>query len=372
MSAFRSVCDRIRFDLDGATGARALDRRDLPDFVARIRSESLRIGPRTAPGLWRTVERVAERLGLGVEPEVYVTADPNLNAFAPTIASDERPVIVLNSGLVQLLNQPELAFAIGHALGHLGLGHAHRPVSRADNELDALKERSRQRYSELSADRVGLVAAASLLTATTVMVKSASGLPGELLGFDAAAFIAQIEREDGERSREWELDLSHPTLPFRLWALIRFAATREYHELTGGAAEGVPLRDVDAEIAARLDGMGDGRLGEMEESAIDLALTWAGTLIVIHDGIIEDRERDELESLVGPDRARRGLDFGTGQGLDAVRTKLREAFGRMSAVSPAGRRRFEVSLDGFIETLGLTGDAGGVTEVRELAGRQIS
>ena len=372
MNPFRAACESVRFPLDCADGARTMDRRALPDLLARVRSDSLRIGPTSAPAIWRTVERVCERLHLEVEPEVYVVADPTLNAFAPVVAGDARPVVILHSGLVQLLTASELAFAIGHELGHLGLGHAHMPASNSDNELDALKERSRQRYSELSADRVGLLATASTLVASTVMVKSASGLPDHLLGFDPSAFMAQVERADEEGSRVWELDKTHPALPFRLWALVRFAASDEYHELTGGAARSVPLGEVDAEIAAALDRMGDGRLGELEESAVDLALTWAGALIVMHDGVVEDHERDELEALVGSDRARRALEFGGGQGLGAIRAKLRESVARMAVASPAGQRRFDVSLEGFVETLGLSESAPAVAEVRGLLGATLS
>ena len=54
-------------------------------------------------------------------PELYIRANPFPTAV--TIGMD-KPLIVVNSALVDLLDEEELAFVLGHELGHAISGHA--------------------------------------------------------------------------------------------------------------------------------------------------------------------------------------------------------------------------------------------------------
>jgi len=344
---FEELCTRAQFRLDSGTPRDAAHQRFLPDYLARVRSESLLITRTTSPKLYRLVEQVQQRLGLERTPEVFVQADPTLNAFAPVVADATRPVVIVNSGLVQLLSLTELTFALGHELGHLGLSHEHRPLIAPSSELDALGARSRHRYAELSADRVGLLACRSTFTAANVMIKTASGLTSELLGFDIDQFIAQVDRSPDEISRTWELELTHPALPFRLWALLRFSHSDVYADITGQGGATVPLEEVEQEIVERLDRMGDGRLSKLEDDALERALTWVGASIVFEDGLLEEHERSALELLVGPTRASKVLDFLSTHGVGDLEARTRAATAGIDAASAATRSRFERSLAAF-------------------------
>lgn len=351
-AAFRDLSERLRFPLDERRERRRSDPRAVAEYLARTRSEALRVGPTTAPKLWRVVERTCEALRIDGDPEVYVRPDATLNASALVMSPPERPIVVLHSSLVVLLDSAELGFVLGHEFGHVGLGHAHRTMSSASNELDALVERSQQRYAELSADRAGLMAVQSIRVAASAIIKSGSGLPRELLGFDTDAFIAQIERIDGEGSRAWELELSHPSMPFRLWSLLRFAHSETYLDLVG-LGGGEPDEHVDQEIGARLDAMGDGRLTRLETHALETAIMWFGTALVIADGVIEDHERVALAALVGEVRANPALEFAELQGTAAVRAKLHEALGELASASAASRARFTAAVEDLVESIGI-------------------
>lgn len=351
-AAFRDLSERLRFPLDERRVRRSGDPRAVAEYLAQARSEALRIGPTTAPKLWRVVERTCEALRIDGDPEVYVRPGATLNASAFVTSPPERPIVVLNSSLVVLLDPAELGFVLGHEFGHIGLGHTHRTVSSAPNELDALVERSQQRYAELSADRAGLMAVQSIRVAASAIIKSGSGLPRELLGFDTDAFIAQMERIDGEGSRAWELQLSHPSMPFRLWSLLRFAHSETYLDLVG-LGGGEPADQVEQEIRARLDAMGDGRLTRLETRALETAIMWFGTALVIADGIVEDHERAALAALVGEERATPALEFAELQGPGAVRTKLQEALSELASASAASRARFAAAVEDLVESLGI-------------------
>jgi hypothetical protein len=363
--SFRHVADRLRFPLDERRHLGERDPRMIADLLARTRAQALRIGPTTAPRLWKVVERTCDALGMDAEPEVYVRPDAELNASTPVLSTPERPIVILHSGLVTLLDPAELGFVLGHEFGHVGLGHVHRAVSSAVSELDALVERSQQRYSELSADRVGLMAVQSIRVAASAIIKSGSGLPRELLGFDIDAFIAQMEHLEGEGSRRWELELSHPSMPFRLWSLLRFAHSSAYLDLVG-VGGGLPAETIDQEIQDRLDAMGDGRIDVMQSRVLENAIMWFGTALIVADGTVEDHERAILVGLIGMERADPALEFAQAQGNAAVKRKLADAIAELGSASAVTRARFDAAVTNLMESLAVHDPAAALAAVLDL------
>jgi heat shock protein HtpX len=71
----------------------------------------------TAPDLYRLVARLAQQAGLPM-PKVYITENPQPNAFA-TGRSPEHAAVCVTSGLLQQVNQEELAGVLAHELGHV-------------------------------------------------------------------------------------------------------------------------------------------------------------------------------------------------------------------------------------------------------------
>jgi len=352
--AFAEICESVRLPLDTTSRAPQAPDDRLADFLAVQRSEALLVSSRTAPGIDRVAEQVKERLELVQAPEVYIRADSELNAFAPSLAHLDRPVAILNSGLVQLLSPAELAFPLGHELGHVGLGHAHAPPVVSQNQLAALRGRSNQRYAEISADRVGLLATRSTFVAASVMIKTASGLPSEVLGFDLEAFVAQMDRSPDEISRDWELEMSHPSLPFRLWAILRFSHSDAYARITGQGGATIPLAAVDAEIAERLASMGDGRLQTLEQEMLERALTWVAAARIMRSTGDIKKYRSVLRELVGEHRAASVTRFAIEHGADAVAAKADTAERSLESSSPTTRERFARDMKRLADDLSRT------------------
>ena len=166
-----------------------------------------------------------------------------------------KPFIVLNSGLVDLLDEEELRFVVAHELGHAMSGHAVYqtllqrllqfsgvltaiPLSGLGIRaiVAALYEWSRK--AELSADRAGLLATQDPATAFRVHMKLASG--GHLDDLDATSFFAQGQEYEEADLRDSVLKLllvenrSHPFLVVRASELRRWVDSGEYTAILGG------------------------------------------------------------------------------------------------------------------------------------------
>ncbi len=349
---FRGRCAAVRFSLDDPTDRAPQGRSRMATMVAQFRANGLRVTPTATPHIQRAIERVGDHLELDKPPEVYVVNNPEANAFAPAYGLYDRPVVVLNGGLVELLAPNELDFAIGHELGHLGLEHGNQP--EPGSTFEVVQARARERYKEISADRVGLVATRSVFTAARVMVKLACGLRGEGLSLDIDAFLDQLTDRPAEVDSEWELHTSHPGLPLRLWALLRFSESDVYHSLSGTPGTGTSLAKIDEAVATRLGQLGDGHLEKQEEEVFRLALTWLGAHLVLDDDVISGAERTALAELVGETLAHKVLGFAENHGANAVDQKLREALTRIAAAESAVRSRLLGAFMDFTSALGLS------------------
>jgi hypothetical protein len=193
-------------------------------------------------------------------PECYVLQTPIVNAMA---LGRDKPFIVLNSGMIELLDPEELRAVIGHELGHILSGHAlyrtmllillqlaaraaFLPIALALTAIIwGLEEWFRK--SELSCDRAGLLAGQDLDASRRVLMKLAGG--AQLSELNPDAFREQAQEYDAVPDLRDSilkiLQLQGTTHPF---AVVRFAeldywATHgEYDRILGGD---YPRRDND-------------------------------------------------------------------------------------------------------------------------------
>lgn len=224
---------------------------------------AVRVDERQFPRLNQLLADVGATLDAVELPELYVRANPGFQA--ETIGMN-KPVIVLNSGLIDLLDDEELRFVIGHELGHALSGHnVYRTLLLRLMGMSgifyalpggalglraiiaALMEWSRK--SELSADRAGLLATQDPAVATRVHMKLASG--GHLDDLDITSFFAQAsEYEETEDLRDSVLKLflvegqSHPFNVVRASELRRWTESGDYTAILHGT---YPRREDDAD-----------------------------------------------------------------------------------------------------------------------------
>ncbi len=75
------------------------------------------IGPEAAPGLYRMVERLANRAGLPM-PQVYIVPSESPNAFA-TGRDPNHAAVAVTEGIMRLLPEDELEGVLAHELSHI-------------------------------------------------------------------------------------------------------------------------------------------------------------------------------------------------------------------------------------------------------------
>lgn len=224
---------------------------------------AIRVDERQFSTLHFLLQDVGRVLDVAELPEVFVTSNPVPGAL--TIGMN-KPFIVINSGLVDLLDEDELRFVVAHELGHAVSGHAiyqtllQRLLSLTGvlyavplgglgvrAIIAALYEWSRK--AELSADRAGLLATQDPATAFRVHMKLASG--GHLDDLDTTSFFAQgREYLESKDLRDSVLKLllieraSHPFAVVRAAELRQWVDSGEYTRYLTGS---YPRRDDDAD-----------------------------------------------------------------------------------------------------------------------------
>ncbi|MDH6125178.1 M48 family metallopeptidase [Kitasatospora sp. GP82] len=215
---------------------------------------AVRTGERQFPELHAMVQDAARVLDLERVPELYVTQDPAVNAMC--IGMDT-PIIVVTSGLVELLDEEELRAVIGHEVGHAMSGHAvYRTMLLVLTNIatrvawiplgnlaitaviTALKEWFRK--AELSCDRAGLLAGQDLQASMRGLMKLAGG--HNLAEMNVDAFLEQAEEydkagdlRDGVLKLLQVLPQTHPFAVVRVAKLKQWAESEEYRSILAGA-----------------------------------------------------------------------------------------------------------------------------------------
>lgn len=244
----------------------------------------VKVTERQFPRVWYLYQQACMTLDVEEPPELFVQANPVLNAM--TIGIDE-PRIVINSALVDLLDDTELAFVLGHELGHAVSGHArYRTMLLWILSLGgvvgvlpfgqvavlalqtALGEWARK--AEYSADRAGLLATQDHPAAMRVCMKLASG--GRLEDLDQTEFLLQArEYRDTEDMRDSIAkllltdQLTHPMMVARAAQLQTWSQSGEY---TAFLAGGYPRRSDDdsARISEAAQAAADSYEQDLNES----------------------------------------------------------------------------------------------------------
>lgn len=225
-------------------------------FYLENTADNVRVTEAMFPRLLRYLRWGCKILGVD-EPEMYVTMDPVPNAYT---YGHTRPFIVLTSGLIDLLDEQERLFVIGHELGHIKCGHVLYTVlaeniravidiiGRATLGVGsllgtglALPLLDWYRKAELSADRAALLCVQDKEVAIRTFMKLAGGSQALFDEMDSGEFLEQIrayeDADDSTLNKAYKIWLTafrtHPFPIMRANHLDRWITSGECKTLTG-------------------------------------------------------------------------------------------------------------------------------------------
>ncbi len=232
-----------------------------PQFVYQM-GNSIQVGPRQYGSVYQLFRECVRDLDMFPEPTLFISQDPYVNAYA---LGEESPLIVLNSGMLDLLNEAELRTVIAHELGHIKCTHttltqmgiwatfAINIIGQATFGLGSLLSGGLQlafyewrRKAELSADRAALLLMDDLNPVMYSMMKLSGGSVQHINETSLEEFIRQSDRyqelnQDGlnQMYRFFLYNiraqpLSHPFTVERLHHIREWEKSEEYGQIRRG------------------------------------------------------------------------------------------------------------------------------------------
>jgi Zn-dependent protease with chaperone function len=232
---------------------------------------SVRLGQQQLPHIWVLHRQCFNALDLEDVPDLYLTQFPVANAA--TIGTD-KPVVVLNSELVRILDDDGRRAVLAHEAAHVHSGHVLYQTALlilmrvatgvrlpllAGLPLLAIQLALLEwfRGAELSCDRAAALVTRDPLAVCRALMVISAGEAAEDLSLDA--FIAQsLDYSEGGKGLErltrlmQDMGLTHPMPVRRVRHLLDWVRQGEYDRLVGGdylrRGEEPPLRE-EAEAA---------------------------------------------------------------------------------------------------------------------------
>lgn len=253
--------------------------RGLPgfDFVARkfvefvyerpqliyLMGNTIEVGPRQYSTIYQIFRECVRDLDIYPEPKLFVEQNAKANSYA---LGQEHPYIVINTGILDLLNEAEIRSVLAHELGHIKSGHTIliQMAMWAMNAASIVGELTFgignivssglifaffewRRKAELTADRAALLVTDDLTTVMSSMMKISGGSNKYANECSLQEFIRQSENyqaldEDGLNqvykflmyNGAQGVMLSHPFAVERIDFLRKWAVSQEYAEIKQG------------------------------------------------------------------------------------------------------------------------------------------
>ena len=219
-------------------------------YTVQYTGSHLKVTTENYPAIYEYMKYAAQILDVKKLPELYIEWGYNINAC--TVGA-ENPIIVINSGLIDLCDDDEIMFIIGHECGHIKSNHMlyHMMAQTINFVIDAIPGGSLlagglqyalyywDRMSEFTADRAGLLACQNKDAAIRAFMKM-SGMP--IKQFSDMNYRTFIQQASEFKQLDYEglnkiiklisiADASHPWTVMRAAELLNWIAGDEIREI---------------------------------------------------------------------------------------------------------------------------------------------
>ena len=228
-----------------------------------LMGNTIQVGPRQYSTIYQIFRECVRDLDISGEPGLFIAQNAQVNSYA---LGQKNPYIVVNTGLLDLLNEAELRTVLAHELGHIKCGHTIliQMAIWAMNAAEAIGELTFglgnivsqgliyaffewRRKAELSADRAALLVMDDLNPVMSSMMKLSGGSHKYAHECSLQEFIQQSEKyqalDDDGLNQVYKfllyngaqgMMLSHPFPVERLHYLRSWAVSEEYQQIKKG------------------------------------------------------------------------------------------------------------------------------------------
>ncbi|MBD2362026.1 M48 family metallopeptidase [Anabaena minutissima FACHB-250] len=228
-----------------------------------LMGNTIQVGPRQYSTIYQMFRECVRDLDIYPEPTLFVEQNPQANSYA---LGQEHPYIVINTGILDLLNEAEIRAVLAHELGHIKCGHTIliQMAMWAMSAASVIGELTFgignfvtqaliyaffewRRKAELSADRAALLVIDDLDTVMCSMMKLSGGSNKYANECSLKEFIKQSENyqalDDDGLNQVYKflmyngaqgMMLTHPFPVERVQYLRQWATSSEYQEIRRG------------------------------------------------------------------------------------------------------------------------------------------
>ncbi|QYX33273.1 M48 family metallopeptidase [Sphaerospermopsis torques-reginae] len=234
-----------------------------------LMGNNIQVGPRQYSTIYQMFRECVRDLDIYPEPALFISQNPQANSYA---LGQENPYIVVNTGILDLLNEAEIRTVLAHELGHIKCGHtiliqmamwamsAASTIGELTFGLGNLVTQALifaffewRRKAELSADRAALLVMDDLNTVISTMMKISGGSNKYAHECSLQEFIQQSEKyqalDDNGLNQVYKflmyngaqgMMLSHPFPVDRVHYLRTWAVSEEYQQINQGNYQKTP------------------------------------------------------------------------------------------------------------------------------------
>ncbi len=297
--------------------------------LSNLLSNSIKVTKEILPKVSKSIDNVFEKLKIENQFNFFVTADNyQANAACSLMSLSSKPEIILTSKLIELLNEKELEFVIGHEVAHYIYQHSVYPnPHNIENRTSKLNVLNLSRAAEISADRIGFLACGELESSLRANLKLASGLSEKHLNFKFSAYLDQLRELESLGKSDSQLWSTHPIFLIRIQALIWFSMTKEYHEFFETKKKGTySIAEIDDKIDNSIKKIIGDEIGQSNKEIFDRALMWGSLSLYLSDKTFTKKEQNSFIEKFGKEKATKVLSLLKFSNRDMLDRKVENAF----------------------------------------------
>lgn len=349
--------ENIRFSRDRIWKDKLAGTKAPESYIESVRKESLassvRIDQQLFPTLHQVVENVRERIFPDVPVEAYIKNSSEFQAVCFP-SNNSACLLSLSSALVSIHRPEELAFVIGHEIGHYAMSHhAYPKPEQAQTRIEKLNILSISRATEITADRFGLLSVQEPEHAHRAILKMVSGLDDTFIRFDVAAYLQQARELYNQGGSEYSLLSTHPICATRLRALLYFEMSEPYYRITGKRQKAPYSKEgMDKKIEKDLASSSGFRLQSVNRDAVNESLIWGVFMLFLADKKLSKEEQQLMTEVFGSEVAQNALNLLKKEGAASVQKRFRKSLAALCMLDDQAKEALFHDLQHFAELAG--------------------